>query len=91
MLRYKGLHDAPRQDISHSAVAEDYHISGRLAAEAEEGESLPLGGSIIEEHARSLVDEESSYTSGHIADTGNRSDCRLREHVTDSRKDISRP
>ena len=70
MLRYKGLHYAPCKQVCDSTVAEDYHISGRLATEAHEGKCLSLSGCVIKEHSGSLVDEEGSETSGHVSDTG---------------------
>ena len=65
VLRNKGLHDAPANEVGNGTDAEDYHVGGRLGLEAEEGEGSALLVGPGEEHTRTLVDEERAYTTCH--------------------------
>ena len=58
VLWYKGLHDAPANEIGHGADAEDNHIGRGLAVETKEGEGVALLGCPGEELTRAFVDGE---------------------------------
>ena len=88
VLRNKGLHDAPANEVGYGADAEDYHVGGRLSLEAEEGEGSALLVGPGEEHTRALVDEERAQTTGHRTDTGDGSNGRLGEHIAHGREDV---
>ena len=58
VLRHENLHDAPADEISHSADAEDNHVAGRLALEAHELKGFALLFGIGEQCTGTLVDQE---------------------------------
>ena len=74
VLRYERLHDAPADEVGDGADAEYYHVGGRFALEAEEGEVGALSGCPVEELTRAEVDTHRTYTSCHRAQSDNGSD-----------------
>lgn len=58
VLRHENLHDAPADEISHGADAEDNHVAGRLALEAHELKGFALLLGIGEQSTGTLVDKE---------------------------------
>ena len=83
VLRNKGLHNAPADEVSYGTDAEDNHVGSRLALEAEEREGSALCGSPVEELTRAEVDTHRTDTASHGAKTYYRTDGALGEHVAD--------
>ena len=69
VLGNEGFHDAPADEVGHGADAEDYHVGGGLAFEAEEGEVCALSSCPGEELTRAHVDGHRAKTTRHRAKT----------------------
>ena len=52
VLGYKGLHDAPANEVGNGTDAEDDHVGCGLALETEEREGTALSSGPVEEAAR---------------------------------------
>ena len=91
VLRYKGLHDAPADEVGNGTEGEDNHVGGRLALEAHDGEGSALSLSPSEEDTRAEVDGHRAETTDGGAQTYEGTDSGLGEHVANGREEVGRP
>ena len=91
ILGYEALHDAPCDEVGHSAEAEHYEVPGRFAAESQEAECFARILGVGEKVAGYALYEHGTHTAGHCAYAGYRGNGALGEHVAYGAEEVGAP